>query len=124
MLEETRREQMVRTVFGRVRPIPDIQSRNANQRGFAERTAINTPLQGTAADLIKLAMIRIDRRLADEKLKTRMTLQVHDELVFDVPEDEIEPVSAMVRHEMEHVIELNVPLVADVGTGANWRDLN
>jgi DNA polymerase-1 len=123
MLEETRREQMVRTVFGRVRPIPDIQSRNANQRGFAERTAINTPLQGTAADLIKLAMIRIDRRLADEELKTRMTLQVHDELVFDVPEDEIEPVSAMVRHEMEHVIELNVPLVADVGTGANWRDL-
>ncbi|MGA9983952.1 MAG: DNA polymerase I, partial [Acidobacteriaceae bacterium] len=123
MLEETRREQMVRTVFGRVRPIPDIQSRNANQRGFAERTAINTPLQGTAADLIKLAMIRIDRRLADEKLKTRMTLQVHDELVFDVPEDEIEPVSAMVQHEMEHVMELNVPLVADVGTGANWRDL-
>jgi DNA polymerase-1 len=124
MLEETRREQMVRTVFGRVRPIPDIQSRNANQRGFAERTAINTPLQGTAADLIKLAMIRIDRRLADQKLKTRMTLQVHDELVFDVPEDEIEPVSTMVQHEMEHVIDLNVPLVADVGTGANWRDLN
>ena len=123
MLEETRREQMVRTMFGRVRPIPDIQSRNANQRGFAERTAINTPLQGTAADLIKLAMIRIDRRLAEEKLKTRMTLQVHDELVFDVPEDEIEPVSAMVQHEMEHVMELNVPLVADVGTGANWRDL-
>jgi DNA polymerase-1 len=124
MLEETRREQMVRTVFGRVRPIPDIQSRNANQRGFAERTAINTPLQGTAADLIKLAMIRIDKRLAKEKLKTRMTLQVHDELVFDVPHDEIEIVSAMVQHEMEHVIELNVPLVADVGTGANWRDLN
>ncbi|MGB9031288.1 MAG: DNA polymerase I [Acidobacteriaceae bacterium] len=123
MLEETRREQMVRTVFGRVRPIPDIQSRNANQRGFAERTAINTPLQGTAADLIKLAMIRIDQGLTREKLKTRMTLQVHDELVFDVPEDEIEPVSAMVRHEMEHVMELNVPLVADVGTGANWRDL-
>jgi DNA polymerase-1 len=106
-----------------VRPIPDIQSRNANQRGFAERTAINTPLQGTAADLIKLAMIRIDRRLTEEKLKTRMTLQVHDELVFDVPEDEVEPVSAMVRHEMEHVIELSVPLVADVGVGANWRDL-
>jgi DNA polymerase-1 len=123
MLEETRREQMVRTIFGRVRPIPDIQSRNANQRGFAERTAINTPLQGTAADLIKLAMIRIDRRLAEEKLKTRMTVQVHDELVFDVPEDEVDPVSAMVRHEMEHVIELSVPLVADVGVGANWRDL-
>jgi DNA polymerase I len=123
MLEETRHEQKVRTMFGRVRPIPDIQSRNANQRGFAERTAINTPLQGTAADLIKLAMIRIDARLAKEKLKSQMTLQVHDELVFDVPEDEIEPISALVRHEMEHVVELSVPLVADVGVGGNWRDL-
>jgi DNA polymerase-1 len=110
-------------MFGRVRPIPDIQSRNANQRGFAERTAINTPLQGTAADLIKLAMIRIDERLAKEKLKSRMTLQVHDELVFDVPEDEVEAISAMVRHEMEHVLSLSVPLVADVGVGSNWRDL-
>jgi len=123
MLEETRREQKVRTMFGRVRPIPDIQSRNANQRGFAERTAINTPLQGTAADLIKLAMIRIDQRLAKEKLKSRMTLQVHDELVFDVPEDEVEPMRALVQQEMEHVIELSVPLVADVGVGNNWRDL-
>ncbi|HTX40535.1 MAG TPA: DNA polymerase, partial [Acidobacteriaceae bacterium] len=123
MLEETRREQKVRTLFGRIRPIPDIQSRNANQRGFAERTAINTPLQGTAADLIKLAMIRIDERLTNEKLKTRMTLQVHDELVFDVPKDEVEHVREMVQHEMEHVIELSVPLVADVGVGGNWRDL-
>ena len=123
MLEETRREQMVRTIFGRIRPIPDIQSRNANQRGFAERTAINTPLQGTAADLIKLAMIRIDRRLATEKLRSRMTLQVHDELVFDVPEDEVPAMTELVRHEMEHVLELSVPLVADVGVGANWRDL-
>jgi DNA polymerase-1 len=123
MLEETRREQKVRTMFGRVRPIPDIQSRNANQRGFAERTAINTPLQGTAADLIKLAMIRIDKRLVGEKLKSRMTLQVHDELVFDVPEDEVEPMKNLVQHEMERVIELSVPLVADVGVGKNWRDL-
>ena len=123
MLEETRREQKVRTMFGRVRPIPDIQSRNANQRGFAERTAINTPLQGTAADLIKLAMIRIDQRMAKEKLRSRMTLQVHDELVFDVPEDEVEPMRTLVQHEMEHVIELGVPLVADVGVGKNWRDL-
>ncbi|HLJ77763.1 MAG TPA: DNA polymerase I, partial [Acidobacteriaceae bacterium] len=124
MLEETRREQKVRTMFGRIRPIPDIQSRNANQRGFAERTAINTPLQGTAADLIKLAMIRIDRRLAAERLRSRMTLQVHDELVFDVPQEEVETVSALVRHEMEHVVELTVPLVADVGVGSNWRDLS
>jgi DNA polymerase-1 len=113
----------VRTLFGRSRPIPDIQSRNANLRGFAERTAVNTPLQGTAADLIKLAMIRIDQRLTEEKLKTVMTLQVHDELLFDVPEDEAEQVQALVKHEMEHVIELKVPIVADCGIGANWRDL-
>jgi DNA polymerase I len=123
LLEETRREQKVRTVFGRARPIPDIQSRNANLRGFAERTAVNTPLQGTAADLIKLAMIRIDRKLADRKLRTRMTLQVHDELLFDVPDAEVDEVQALVQHELEHVIELNVPLVADVGVGENWRDL-
>jgi DNA polymerase I len=123
VLDEVRREQRVRTLFGRVRPIPDIQSRNANLRGFAERTAVNTPLQGTAADLIKLAMIRIDRRFAEEKLKTVMTLQVHDELLFDVAEDEAEQVQALVKHEMEHVIELKVPIVADCGIGSNWRDL-
>jgi DNA polymerase I len=123
MLEQTRSEQRVRTMFGRIRPIPDIQSRNANQRGFAERTAINTPLQGTAADLIKLAMIRIDARMQREKLRSRMTLQVHDELVFDVPVDEIDAMKGLVAHEMEHVLELSVPLVADVGVGENWRDL-
>ena len=123
LLEETRRDQKVRTIFGRVRPIPDIQSRNANLRGFAERTAVNTPLQGTAADLIKVAMIRIDKLLDAKKLKTRMTLQVHDELLFDVPDAEVDEVRELVQHEMEHVIELSVPLVADVGVGANWRDL-
>ena len=86
-LEEARRTQQVKTMFGRVRPIPDINSKNANQRGFAERTAVNTPLQGTAADLIKLAMIRIDQLLTERGLGTRMTLQVHDELVFEVPRD-------------------------------------
>jgi DNA polymerase-1 len=124
ILEQTRREQKVRTMFGRVRPIPDIQSRNANLRGFAERTAVNTPLQGTAADLIKLAMIRIDKLLAEKKLKTRMTLQVHDELLFDVPTSEVDEVRELVQHQMEHVIELSVPLVADVGAGPNWRDLD
>jgi DNA polymerase I len=123
LLEETRDTQMVRTLFGRVRPIPDIQSRNANLRGFAERTAVNTPLQGTAADLIKLAMIRIDRRLAIESLKAVMTLQVHDELLFDVPVDEVGDVKRLVREEMEQVVELKVPLVADCGIGPNWRDL-
>jgi DNA polymerase I len=123
LLEETRREQRVRTLFGRVRPIPDMQSRNANLRGFAERTAVNTPLQGTAADLIKIAMIRIDRRLREEKLDSRMTLQVHDELLFDVPEKEVEQVKKMVRHEMETVIQLKVPVLVDCGVGLNWRDM-
>ncbi len=122
-LEATRREGSVHTLFGRVRPIPDIESRNPNQRGFAERTAINTPLQGTAADLIKLAMIALDRILAERKLKTRMVLQVHDELLFEVPADETAEVEELVRAEMEGVIKLNVPLVADLGFGPNWRDL-
>jgi DNA polymerase-1 len=123
LLEETRREQKVRTLFGRVRPIPDMQSRNANLRGFAERTAVNTPLQGTAADLIKIAMIRIDQRLREENFATRMTLQVHDELLFDVPEKEVEQVKQLVRHEMETVIKLKVPVLVDCGVGPNWRDL-
>ena len=122
-LETTRRDGSVRTLFGRLRPIPDIESRNANARGFAERTAVNTPLQGTAADLIKLAMIALDRKLAERKLKTRMVLQVHDELLFEVPKDETEEIEQLVREEMEGVVKLNVPLVADLGFGPNWRDL-
>jgi DNA polymerase-1 len=84
---------------------------------------VNTPLQGTAADLIKVAMIRIDRILRGQKLQAKMTLQVHDELLFDVPEDEVDAVQKLVQREMEHVIELNVPIVADIGVGQNWRDL-
>ena len=122
-LEETRKTGSVRTLFGRVRPIPDIESRNPNQRGFAERTAVNTPLQGTAADLIKLAMIALDRKLAERKLKTRMVLQVHDELLFEVPTEETAEVEELVRTEMEGVVKLDVPLVADLGFGENWRDL-
>ncbi len=122
-LEDTRREQRVRTLFGRVRPIPDINSKNPNQRGFAERTAVNTPLQGTAADLIKLAMIRIDAELLARGLRTRMTLQVHDELVFEAPEEEVESVQALVKDKMENAHRLLVPLVVDVGVGRNWRDL-
>jgi DNA polymerase-1 len=122
-LEATRKSGSVRTIFGRLRPIPDIESRNPNQRGFAERTAINTPLQGTAADLIKLAMIALDRKLAERKLKTRMVLQVHDELLFEVPASEAAEVEALVRAEMEGVIKLKVPLVADLAFGPNWRDM-
>jgi len=122
-LDQTRKDGLVRTMFGRMRPIPDIESRNPNQRGFAERTAINTPLQGTGADLIKLAMISLDRKLAERKLKTRMVLQVHDELLFEVPLNETDEVAELVRAEMEGVVKLNVPLVADLAFGANWRDL-
>jgi DNA polymerase-1 len=122
-LAETRKSGSVRTLFGRVRPIPDIESRNPNQRGFAERTAINTPLQGTAADLIKLAMIALDRKLTERGLKTRMVLQVHDELLFEVPLEETAEVEELVRAEMEGVVKLDVPLVADLGFGPNWRDL-
>jgi len=122
-LDEARREGKVKTLFGRVRPIPDINSKNANLRGFAERTAVNTPLQGTAADLIKIAMIRIDTALRERGLKSRMTLQVHDELVFEVPEAEIEVMRTLVREQMEKVHPLTVPLLVEIGVGSNWRDL-
>jgi DNA polymerase-1 len=124
VLEETRREQRVRTLFGRTRPIPDINSKNANMRGFAERTAVNTPLQGTAADLIKLAMIGIDDELRRRKLKSRMLLQVHDELLFEVPQSEIATMGELVRMRMEKVHPLKVPLVVEIGVGANWRDVD
>jgi DNA polymerase-1 len=123
VLEETRREQSVKTLFGRSRPIPDINSKNANMRGFAERTAVNTPLQGTAADLIKLAMIQIDKELRARKLKSRMLLQVHDELLFEVPQAEIETMRALVRDKMENVHSLSVPLLVEIGVGPNWRDV-
>ncbi|MEO6120382.1 MAG: DNA polymerase I [Terriglobales bacterium] len=123
-LEDTRRLGAVRTLCGRLRPIPDIHSSNVNMRGFAERTAVNTPLQGTAADLIKVAMIRIDAELTKRKLKSRMTLQVHDELVFEAPENEVDELKTLVSDLMENVYpDLRVPLVVDVGVGKNWRDM-
>jgi DNA polymerase-1 len=122
-LDEARREQKVKTLFGRVRPIPDIHSKNYNLRGFAERTAVNTPLQGTAADLIKIAMIRIDAELRERGLRSRMLLQVHDELVFEVPEDEVDTMKRLVTERMENVHALKVPLKVEVGVGKNWRDL-
>jgi DNA polymerase-1 len=121
-IAEVRESGFAPTLFGRKRPIPDMHSRNPNARSFAERTAVNTPLQGTAADLIKLAMIRIDEILRREKLETRMLLQVHDELLFESPPAEAEQVSKMVKREMENVHKLDVPLIVDVGIGENWRD--
>jgi DNA polymerase-1 len=119
-ISEVRRSGVSINLFGRRRPIPDMQSRNPNARGFAERTAVNTPLQGTAADLIKLAMIRIDEKLRG--LETHMVLQVHDELIFEAPPEEVDTVRAFVKTEMENVRRFEVPLLVDVGVGDNWRD--
>ena len=116
----TRETGVAKTLLGRERPIPDINSRNGNARGFAERTAMNSPIQGTAADLIKLAMVRIDRKLGGKKSK--LLLQVHDELVLEAPPEEMDEIKELVRSEMEGVMKLNVPLVVDLGTGDNWRD--
>jgi DNA polymerase-1 len=121
-IAEVRRTGVTRTLLGRERPIPDMNSRNPASRGFAERTAVNSPLQGTAADLIKAAMIRIDRRLREEGYQAAMLLQVHDELVFEAPPEETQKLSAMVKREMEQVYPLEVPMVADIGVGENWRD--
>jgi DNA polymerase-1 len=122
-LETVRRDQSVRTAFGRVRPIPDIQSRNPNQRGFAERTAVNTPLQGTAADLIKIAMLRIDAVMRERGMRSLMTLQVHDELLFDVVPEEADAMQELVKYEMESAAAFSVPIVAEVGLGKNWKDI-
>lgn len=119
-IAKVRRDGFVVSMFGRRRPIPDMNSRNPNARNFAERTAVNTPLQGTAADLIKLAMIRIDEKLRG--MQADMLLQVHDELLFEAPPGEVDEVKAMAKREMEGVTKLDVPLLVDVGVGDNWRD--
>jgi DNA polymerase-1 len=119
-IAEVRRTGVALSMFGRRRPIPDMNSRNVSARNFAERTAVNTPLQGTAADIIKLAMIRIAEKLRGKR--SRMLLQVHDELVFEAPPDEIGDLRTMVKAEMENVRKLDVPMVVDVGVGDNWRD--
>jgi DNA polymerase-1 len=123
MLAETRKTGVAKTLFGRIRPIPEITSPQVHLRNFAERTALNSPLQGTAADLIKLAMITIDGRLTKEKFEAKMILQVHDELLFEAPEKEKAKLEKLVREEMEGVHKLLVPLVVEVGVGPNWRDM-
>ena len=121
-IEVAREKGYVETICGRKRMLPDIHSHNSVVRGYAERNAINAPIQGSAADIIKIAMIRIARRFEEEGLKSRMILQVHDELNFNVPTDELERVQEIVRHEMENAYPLQVPLVADYGTGHNWLE--
>lgn len=122
ILVEARARGYVTTLQGRRRYVPDLQSKNTQLAAAAERMAVNMPIQGTAADLIKMAMVAIDRRLMQEGLQTRMLLQVHDELLFEVPEQEIERVQKLVQKIMEGVMSLRVPLRVDLGTGANWAE--
>jgi DNA polymerase-1 len=117
---EAREHQYVTTILGRRCAIPEINSKNGAIRSYAERNAINYPIQGSAADIIKVAMVNIDHRLRDEGLQTRMLLQVHDELVFEVPEEELELVKELVRSEMETAVPLDLPLKVDIGVGQNW----
>jgi DNA polymerase-1 len=122
IIRVARDQGYVETLLGRRRYLNDINSHNSFVRGFAERNAINAPLQGTAADIIKIAMINIHRKLRDNNLHTRMILQVHDELVFDIYEPELEQVKEIVIREMENAYPLSIPLVVDTGTGTNWLE--
>ena len=110
------------TLFGRKRYLPDIVSHNATVRSFAERNAVNSPIQGTAADIIKMAMVAISNRLKAEELQTKMIMQVHDELNFNVPVNEVDRVKDIVVSEMQNVVHLTVPLIADCGVGENWLE--
>ena len=121
-IQHARENGFVSTLLNRRRYLNDINSQNAVVRGAAERTAINAPIQGSAADIIKLAMIQIDKKIYEEKLQSRMILQIHDELVFDVPKEEKDVLSKIVKEEMENALVLKVPLVVDLGTGDNWLE--
>ncbi len=122
-IEEARKTGLVRTMFGRIRPIPDIHSKVFNTRQFAERTAINTPIQGTAADIIKIAMIRVHSGLQARRFSAKILLQVHDELVLEAPKGEIEATAILVRQEMEGAAALRVPLRVDLNVADNWKDM-
>ncbi|HFE52201.1 MAG TPA: DNA polymerase I, partial [Bacteroidetes bacterium] len=121
-IQQAREQRYVTTLLNRRRHLPDILSSNQRVREFAERTAINTPIQGTAADLIKVAMIRIWREIKRRGLRTKMILQVHDELVFEVPKAELDEVKELVRREMEGAIQLDVPVKVEIGVGRNWLE--
>ena len=121
-IQAARQKGYIETVFHRRRYLPDINSRNAVVRGYAERNAINAPIQGSAADIIKVAMIRIYRRFREENLRSKMILQVHDELNFSVVPEEKEKVQQIVIAEMESAYKMKVPLLADCGWGKNWLE--
>lgn len=121
-IASARENGYVETLFGRRRYLPDISSRNATVRALAERTAVNAPIQGTAADIIKMAMINVDRKMSEAGLKSRMVLQIHDELLFDTVHDEIDTLMSIVKEQMEHVTELSVPLTVECNYGKNWLE--
>ncbi|WP_018659424.1 DNA polymerase I [Allofustis seminis] len=123
IIRETKEKEYVETLYGRRRYLPDINNRNFNLRSFAERVAMNTPIQGSAADIIKMAMIAVSNRMEREALRSKMLLQVHDELIFEVPQDEKEALVTLVKEEMEHIADLNVPLKVDGGFGKTWYEL-
>ena len=122
IVREAKDTGYVETLFHRRRYLPEINSRNFNLRSFAERTAINSPIQGSAADIIKMAMIQLEKRLKEEKLEAKMLLQVHDELVFEVPENELTQLDALVKEVMENAVTLTVPLVTDSSWGKTWYE--
>jgi len=122
IVKDARRDGYVKTMLERRRYLPEINASNFNLRSFAERTAMNTPIQGTAADIIKLAMVQMDEALRERKLQSRMLLQVHDELVFEVPADELELMKELVPSVMEKALPLSVPLKAEVSFGENWYE--
>jgi DNA polymerase-1 len=121
-INDARELEYVETILGRRRYLRDINSRNMTQRGFAERNAINAPIQGSAADMIKVAMIHIQQFIKNNQLQSKMILQVHDELLFDVPKDEIEILKQGVTHCMTHAITLDVPMEIGLGIGTNWLE--
>ena len=121
-INNAREKEYVETIMGRRRYLRDINSRNVSTRGFAERNAINAPIQGSAADIIKIAMVNIHAWLKKEKLKTKMTMQVHDELVFDLHKDEQDIVKANVIELMRNAVQLEVPMEVEVGVADNWLD--
>ena len=123
IIREAKEQGFVETMFHRRRYLPDINSRNFNLRSFAERTAMNTPIQGTAADIIKVAMVQVAKRLEEENLEAKMLLQVHDELVFEAPENEIPALEKLVEETMEHAIELSIPLSVESSSGETWYEL-
>ena len=121
-MEKSLSKGYTETLFGRKRPLPEMRSSNAQVREFGKRAAMNTPIQGTAADLIKMAMVKVSARLAEKKLRARLILQVHDELIIECPPEEKDIVSNLLCDTMENVFELSVPLTAEVHCGYSWEE--